>query len=156
MVTTVCRKLGVSERRACRVLDQPRSTQRHVPKVREDEPMLTRRIVELASEYGRYGYRRITAMLWREGWRWTDEHGQRVRYADYMSLGGYVQLYVHHHGSKSLRIEDVLGHDQAVGLAGHSVMPFAVKDGMLHFPNRRPFLAVFDLKSLPFLFTEGR
>ena len=55
--------LGVSERRACRVLGQPRATQRRLVVVRDDEAALTRAIIELASEYGRYGYRRITAML---------------------------------------------------------------------------------------------
>jgi putative transposase len=53
----------VSERRACRVLKQPRSTQRYAPIERDDETPLTRRIVELASAFGRYGYRRITALL---------------------------------------------------------------------------------------------
>ena len=60
-------RLGVSERRACRVLGQPRSTQRHVRTAREDEAALTSRIVDLASEYGRYGYRRVTGMLRLEG-----------------------------------------------------------------------------------------
>ena len=59
----------VSQRRACRVLKQARSTQRHRPKVRDDEPKLLRRIIELACQYGRYGYRRITALLRREGWK---------------------------------------------------------------------------------------
>lgn len=52
--------LTVSERGACRVLGQPRSTQRRTLVVRDDEDALTRAIVELASGYGRYGYRRIT------------------------------------------------------------------------------------------------
>jgi putative transposase len=49
--------LRVSERRACRALGQPRSTQRYEPGVADDETALTERIVALASEYGRYGYR---------------------------------------------------------------------------------------------------
>ena len=57
----------VSQRRACRVLEQPRSVQRREPLVPSDEPRLVRRMVELASEYGRYGYRRVTAMLRSEG-----------------------------------------------------------------------------------------
>ena len=63
--------------------------------------------------------------LWREGWRWTDEHGQRVRYADRMSLGGYVQLYIHHHGSNSIRIEDVLVDDLSLmeGVASEKPNP---------------------------------
>jgi transposase InsO family protein len=59
---------GVSERFACRVLGQHRSTQRKIPKTSDDEAALTADIVALALEYGRYGYRRITAMLRRFGW----------------------------------------------------------------------------------------
>ena len=73
--------LDVSERRVCRVLGQPRSTQRYNKSVADDEEILTARILALASQYGRYGYRRITAMLRQEGrqvnhkrveriWRW--------------------------------------------------------------------------------------
>ena len=57
----------VSQRRACRVLGQPRSVQRREPWVADDEPRLVKRMVELASDYGRYGYRRVTAMLRAEG-----------------------------------------------------------------------------------------
>jgi len=64
-----CWGLAVSERRVCRVLEIPRSTQRYRPKVRSDEPRLVKRIIELARQYGRYSYRRITAMLRCEGWR---------------------------------------------------------------------------------------
>ena len=71
-VLHVREKLGhqrVSERRACKVLGQSRSTQRRKVYVPDDEPLLVKRIVELASEYGRYGYRRITDLLRREGWK---------------------------------------------------------------------------------------
>ena len=57
----VCETLGVSERRACQVLGQSRSTQRRALLTPEDEARLTADIVELATTYGRYGYRRITA-----------------------------------------------------------------------------------------------
>jgi hypothetical protein len=56
-------KFGVSERLACRVLGQHRSTQRKVLKQPEDEAALTADIIALATQYGRYGYRRITALL---------------------------------------------------------------------------------------------
>ena len=56
-------QLGVSERRACRVLGQHRSTQRKAPKTPDDEAALTADIIALATQYGRYGYRRITALL---------------------------------------------------------------------------------------------
>ena len=58
----------VSQRRACYVLGQSRSTQRRVRQVPADEPPLVRRIIQLASDYGRYGYRRVTALLRGEGW----------------------------------------------------------------------------------------
>jgi transposase InsO family protein len=50
------------------VIGQPRSTQRLPPQVRDDEAALTAAIVALASAYGRYGYRRITALLRAQGW----------------------------------------------------------------------------------------
>jgi putative transposase len=62
------KKHGVKERLACRVLGQHRSTQRKVPKGRADDTALTADIVELATQYGRYGYRRITALLRHAGW----------------------------------------------------------------------------------------
>jgi transposase InsO family protein len=58
----------VSERRACRVLGQHRATQRHPATPRPDEAPLTAAIIALATQYGRYGYRRITALLRAEGW----------------------------------------------------------------------------------------
>jgi putative transposase len=60
---------GVSERRACRVLGQPRSTQRQKPKTKEGEGRLVARMLELVRQHPRYGYRRIWALLRREGWR---------------------------------------------------------------------------------------
>ncbi|UCE58611.1 MAG: transposase [Phycisphaerales bacterium] len=62
-------RFKVSERRACRVLRQPRATQRYLPAVRDDEEPLTQRIIELAAVYGRYGTPRITSMLRDQGWR---------------------------------------------------------------------------------------
>ena len=70
--------LGVSERRACRTLGQPRSTQRKVRAVRSDETALTDAVVSLAAEYGRYGYRRITALLRAEGWRVNAKRVERI------------------------------------------------------------------------------
>ena len=70
--------LGVSERRACRVLHQARSTQRHAAYVPEDEPRLVGDMVALATRYGRYGYRRITALLHQEGWRVNHKRVERL------------------------------------------------------------------------------
>ena len=61
-------QLTLSERRACSVVGQSRSTQRRQPKVRADEAALTEAIVRLATRYGRYGYRRIRRLLLDEGW----------------------------------------------------------------------------------------
>jgi transposase InsO family protein len=57
----------VSERRACRALDQPRSTQRYEPAPQGDEGQIIRRMHELVRRHPRFGYRRITAMLRAEG-----------------------------------------------------------------------------------------
>ena len=70
--------LSVSERRACRVLGQVRRTQRYTPKVADDEEALTENIVSLATEYGRYGYRRITALLNTDGWRVNHKRVERI------------------------------------------------------------------------------
>ena len=59
----------MSERRACEVLEQPRSTQRYVPRVKHDEPLLVARILDLVREFPRYGYRQITRLLRGEGWQ---------------------------------------------------------------------------------------
>ena len=60
---------GVSERRACRVLEQHRTTQRQRPKPKEVEQCLVVRMLELVRQHPRFGYRRIWALLRREGWR---------------------------------------------------------------------------------------
>lgn len=70
--------LGVSERRACRVLGQARSTQQYRVKVPAGEAALVGRMSELATQYGRYGYRRITALLRREGWRVNHKRIERL------------------------------------------------------------------------------
>ena len=71
-------ELGVSERRACKVLGQARATQRHCPRIADDEEALTRAIVRLSERFGRYGYRRITAMLHREGWQVNHKRVERI------------------------------------------------------------------------------
>ena len=68
----------VSERRACRVLSQPRSTQRRARLVASDEARLVQRMVALAAEYGRYGYRRIAALLRREGFAVNHKRVERL------------------------------------------------------------------------------
>jgi len=69
---------GVSERLACRVLGQHRSTQRKKLTKPDDEVALTADITSLATQYGRYGYRRITAMLRQRGWRVNAKRVARI------------------------------------------------------------------------------
>lgn len=68
----------VSQRKACAVIGQPRSTQRRQGIKRSDEDALTKEIIELASEYGRYGYRRITALLREKGWHVNHKRVMRI------------------------------------------------------------------------------
>lgn len=74
----VCERLGVSERRACRVLGQHRSVQRHTTQPRLDEDILTAAIIALANRFGRYGYRKIGCLLRRIGWQVNDKRVERI------------------------------------------------------------------------------
>ena len=67
-VIRVRRSLRISERRACRVLKQPRQTQRYETEAKEEEQRLMARMLALVREHPRFGYRRIWALLRREGW----------------------------------------------------------------------------------------
>jgi len=78
VVRRVREKVEVSERRICKVLGQTRSTERYPRVPSDDEEALHLRIVELASEYGRYGYRRITALLGAEGWQVNHKRVERI------------------------------------------------------------------------------
>ncbi len=68
----------MSERFACKVLDQHRSTQRKAPGTADDEAALTAAIVDWARQYGRYGYRRVTALLRAEGWTCNHKRVERL------------------------------------------------------------------------------
>ena len=70
--------MGASERHACRLVYQPRGTQRYQPTQRNDEDALTRAIIALASQYGRYGYRRITIKLKESGWQVGRDRVERI------------------------------------------------------------------------------
>ena len=74
----VRQQLGASERRACRVLGQARSTQRRSPKVKADEEALRDDVVDLAGRFGRYGYRMITGLLRIEGWQVNHKRVERI------------------------------------------------------------------------------
>jgi putative transposase len=68
----------VSERRACRVIRIARSSQRYQSRTVDADAPLTKCIVAFATQYGRYGYRRITALLRREGWSVNHKRVERI------------------------------------------------------------------------------
>jgi transposase InsO family protein len=77
-VEHVRHKLRVPERRVCRALGQHRSTQRKLPRGRDDEERLTADIVELARRHGRYGYRKVAELLRSTaGWVVNDKRVER-------------------------------------------------------------------------------
>jgi putative transposase len=78
MIRHVTQSLSVSERRACKVLEQARTTQRRNLSLSSDEKQLTSDIIALATRYGRYGYRRITAMLKEKGWQVNHKRVERI------------------------------------------------------------------------------
>ena len=78
MVIHICQTIEVSERRACKVLEQCRATQRYIPYIGGGEEKLVASIIELATKYGRYGYRRITALLNQDGWRVNHKRVERI------------------------------------------------------------------------------
>ena len=71
-------KFEVSERRACMVLSQSRSSRRYECVVSDFNQRVRARIIELAKEYGRYGYRRITVLLNEEGFKINKKRVQRI------------------------------------------------------------------------------
>ena len=70
--------MKVSERRVCRVLGQHRSTQRRLPHGRADEERLVADMIEFTRQYGRYGYRRVAALLREAGWQVNDKRVERL------------------------------------------------------------------------------
>ena len=70
--------MGIPERRACVVLGQHRSTILKVPRGQDDEERLTADIIELARQYGRYGYRKVTALLRDAGWLVNAKRVERI------------------------------------------------------------------------------
>ena len=71
-------RYGISERHACRLLGQWRGTQRYESMQRADEDELTAAVIALASEYGRYGYKKIAAMLQSSGWKVGRDRVERI------------------------------------------------------------------------------
>ena len=72
------RACSVSERRACRALGQVRSTQRHELVKRDPNDSSRQRVIAVATQYGRYGYRQVTSMMRNEGWNVNPKYVYRV------------------------------------------------------------------------------
>jgi putative transposase len=68
IVTDISEHFNASQRRASRALGLPRSSIRYAPVARDEQAALARRVEELAGAHPRFGYRRIWALLVREGW----------------------------------------------------------------------------------------
>jgi putative transposase len=77
-VTSLRDRFGVSERRACRLTSQHRSSQRYQRTLVPEEVLLRQRLQLLARRHPRYGYRRIHAILRREGWACNRKRVQRL------------------------------------------------------------------------------
>lgn len=71
-------RLGISERRACRIAGQNRSTQRHCPRVASDDQALRRRLRKISEDRPRWGYRRAHGHLLSEGFSLNRKRVQRI------------------------------------------------------------------------------
>ena len=78
-VGTLQERFGVSERRACRVAGQHRSTQRKQPRPPCDaDQRLARRLREIAKEHPRWGWKTAHEILLREGWTLNRKRTRRI------------------------------------------------------------------------------
>jgi putative transposase len=71
-------RFHVSQRRVARALDLPRSSLRYAPVPRAGQAALVGRIEEMAAAHPRFGYRRIWALLVREGWSVNNKAVRRL------------------------------------------------------------------------------
>jgi putative transposase len=76
------REYGMSQRHACRLLGQWRGTQRYEVIRRPDEDELTAAVIEMASQYGRYGYKKVAALLRMAGWRVSRDQVEQIWYRE--------------------------------------------------------------------------
>jgi putative transposase len=98
-VTVVIEQHGISERRACRLTQLARSTERRKPPGKADDS-LAQRLVELARERQRFGYRRLTALLRREG---RNVNHKRI-YRLYRDLGLAMRRRKRRHSRQRLAV----------------------------------------------------
>jgi transposase InsO family protein len=76
------------------VIGQPRSTQRRQRHVPDDEPKLLKRIDDLATKYGRYGYRRATTLVHREGWNVNYKQVERL-WRHFQALKAFLPAFAY-------------------------------------------------------------
>ena len=86
VVKYLLEQMRCSERRACILTGISRSVVRYITKKPRNEANLVRRIHQLAIRQGRYGYRRVTVLLRREGWRVNQKRVHRIWKAEGLSL----------------------------------------------------------------------
>ena len=77
-VAHLIEECDASQRRACKVVRQPRSTNRYVPKGYPEEERLKKRLKEISDTEPRWGYRTAARQLRREGWLINDKRVQRL------------------------------------------------------------------------------
>ncbi|CAO4185089.1 hypothetical protein CFFPNG_04540 [Methylorubrum aminovorans] len=122
-------KYGLSERHACRIVGQHRGTQRYVLSVPADEDALTRAIIALASEYGRYGYRRVTALLQAAGWQVGKDRVQRIWHGEGLMLRGQcaetIQDWLSSAGLSALR-RFAAGLPRDAGITNAIALPWSM------------------------------
>jgi putative transposase len=97
-VTYLCRRHRVSERRACELVEQHRSTQRYERVAADFELRLVARMNELAARHPRYGYRRVWALLRSEGFEVNHKRVERLWRAE----GHKVPPRRKRHGQKAV------------------------------------------------------
>ena len=88
IINEIGEQFRASQRRASRALDLARSSLRYVPVVRDEHVALARRIEELAAAHPRFGYRRIWALLVREGWSVNKKAVRRIWRQSGLKLAG--------------------------------------------------------------------
>src|SRR5918911_1929314 len=96
-------RFGVSERRACRVVGQPRSSQRYVSMKVGKDAALVERMLALSTENPRYGYRRAWALLGREGWEVRNDSCEQESFPEALANGPPIHNMPMAHESTSCR-----------------------------------------------------
>jgi hypothetical protein len=117
-VAFACQQLGVSERRACKLIELDRSSYRYEP--RSDHNIALRQeLVNLARQKPRYGYRRLDALVTKRGF---EASAQRV-YRLYRTEGLMVRRLKRRY---ALEFPPVCEH--LVDGRGHRTIPLSYQD----------------------------